>query len=288
MKPLAALAALLFLGAAPAVEADFVLSGTPVQGGFVRGFAPAGTHALFLNGAPVELAPDGGFVLGFGRDAVPAATLRAAAADGREIVRPLLVARRTWRLQRLPTLPLNRPRTPEAVARRDAELARIIAARSTLHPVEGWRQPFRWPATGRISGVFGSARTYAGREVGPFHSGADVAVPTGTPVLAPADGVVTLAASGFSVEGGLVIVDHGHRLSSAFLHLSRMAVAPGQTVRQGQPLGLSGATGRVTGPHLHWSVVWNGERIDPEAVLAAALQPTRNARTPARPPTLMK
>ena len=100
-----------------------------------------------------------------------------------------------------------------------------------------------------------------------YHSGVDVAPGAGALVVAPADGVVTLAPPpAFSLEGNLVILDHGMGLSSAFLHLARASVRPGQAVRQGQPIGTVGATGRATGPHLHWSLVWNGARIDPQAV----------------------
>ena len=89
-------------------------------------------------------------------------------------------------------------------------------------------------------------------------------------MVAPADGVVTLAPPpAFSLEGNLVIVDHGMGLASAFLHLATVAVREGQTVRQGEPIGTVGATGRATGPHLHWSLTWNGARMAPQAVAGA-------------------
>ena len=99
----------------------------------------------------------------------------------------------------------------------------------------------------------------------------DIATATsGTPYVAPADGVVLLAASKpFSLEGNLVIIDHGMGLNSAFLHSSRLAVKEGDRVKQGQLIGYIGATGRATGPHLHWSLKWQDARLDPLLFLPA-------------------
>ncbi len=147
-------------------------------------------------------------------------------------------------------------------------MLRAQAARARCSQTAGWRNEFIWPARGRISGRFGSQRIYRG-EPGSYHGGVDVAAPTGSPVVAPADGVVVLAAPGFSLEGNLVIVDHGFGLSSSFLHLSRIDVSEGQTIRQGERIGAVGATGRATGPHLHWALTWNGAKLDPERVVPA-------------------
>lgn len=260
MKALLLASAPFLLGAAPI---EIRLDGRPAQGALVAGSVPAGTMSLTLDGAPVPVAPDGRFLVGFGRDAPPSATLVAADANGVRTVLPLSIARASWPLRNLRTLPKGTPRTPEAIAARAAEVARVDAARAAMRPVEGWRQRFRWPVTGRISGVFGAQTIYAG-EPGGYHTGVDVARPTGTPVTAPADGVVVLASPPrFSVEGDLLIIDHGMGLSSAFLHLSRIDVPVGARVRQGQPVGAIGTTGRSTGPHLHWGVVWRGVRVDP-------------------------
>lgn len=154
--------------------------------------------------------------------------------------------------------------TEAFLALRKPELAQIAAARRLNTDARGWRQRFIWPAMGRISGLFGSQRVYQGQP-GAYHGGVDVAGATGTPVVAPADGVVILAAAAkpFTLEGHLLMIDHGHGLNSAFLHLSRIDVKPGETVTQGQRIGAIGATGRATGPHLHWGMKWNDARIDP-------------------------
>lgn len=242
----------------------FDLSGAPVQGGVMTGLAPADLVSLTLDGAPVPVAADNRFLIAFDRDARPTAVLAGLDRSGAPLRETLVVAPGAWRIERLPTLPRVSQPSAEFARRRPPELARIAAARAIDSGAAGWRQRFVWPVTGRISGVFGSQRIYAG-EPGAYHSGVDVARPTGTPVIAPADGVVILAAaSPFTLEGRLLMIDHGMGLNSAFLHLSRIDVAEGAAVRQGQVVGAVGATGRATGPHLHWGMKWRDARIDPQ------------------------
>jgi murein DD-endopeptidase MepM/ murein hydrolase activator NlpD len=172
---------------------------------------------------------------------------------------------------RIEALPIPKYQQPEAefLKIREGELAQIKAARAqaALVQSDGWRQSFVWPVIGRVSGAFGAQRVYNG-EKGSYHTGEDIAVPIGTPVRAPADGVVILAATGdpFTLEGHLLMVAHGMGLDSAFLHLSHIDVKIGDVVKQGQVIGESGMTGRATGPHLHWALTWRGERIDPKLV----------------------
>jgi len=249
--------------------ARFGLAGALRQGGLALGNVPAGTTALTLDGAPVEVAPDGRFVIAFDRDAAPAAVLVAALADGGTLTATLTIMAGAWRIERLPTLRKVPVPRADFAARRSGELAQIVAARSTGSDAAGWRQRFVWPATGRISGLFGAQRIYAG-EPGSYHGGVDVAKPEGAPVIAPAAGVVVLAADPpFTLEGRLLILDHGHGLTSAFLHLSRIDVRVGQRIRQGEAIGRVGRTGRATGPHLHWAMTWHGARIDPLPVAGA-------------------
>jgi murein DD-endopeptidase MepM/ murein hydrolase activator NlpD len=266
---LALAAAALLAAAAPAQQADFRLSGPAGQGALLRGTAPPGTQALDVNGHRVPLAPDGRFIIGFDRDAGPAATLTARLADGSEVSLPITVAPRAWRIQRINLARPSGGPTPEYARLREGELVRIGAARAQRSDSAGWSQRFVLPARGRISGVFGSQRVYRGGVPAAYHSGVDIAAGAGAIVSAPADGVVTLAPPpGFSLEGNLVILDHGMGLTSAFLHLSSASVRAGDRIRQGQEIGRVGATGRATGPHLHWSLVWNGARLDPQAAVA--------------------
>ena len=245
-------------------SARSVLSRPPAQGSLVVGTAPAGTVALALDGRPVGFAGDGRFILGFDRDQGPRAMLEARLADGRILQLPIAIAARRWAIERIGLPRRLGVASEEYQRRRERELARIAAARAIEPMVEGWRQAFIWPARGRISGVFGSQRIYRGWPAA-FHSGVDIAAGAGAAVVAPADGLVVLAGPpAFTLEGNLVIVAHGMGLNSAFLHLSSVDVREGQVVRRGQRLGAVGATGRATGPHLHWSLKWNDARIDPQ------------------------
>jgi murein DD-endopeptidase MepM/ murein hydrolase activator NlpD len=251
---------------APPQIGRFLLDRAPEQGGLARGIVPPGAKRLVVNGQEIPLAPDGRFIVGFGRDHDVTLVMVAYLADGTAVTERLAVAKRAWKIENLTTVKRYTQPDAEFQARRPAELDQINAARRTAIQSDGWRQRFIWPARGRISGLFGSQRIYAG-EAGAPHSGVDVAGGVGAPVIAPADGVVTLAAaSPFTLEGNLLIIDHGMGLDSAFLHLSKILVKNGDVVRQGQLVGAIGATGRASGPHLHWGMKWNAERIDPQPV----------------------
>ncbi|MGB0678046.1 MAG: M23 family metallopeptidase [Polyangiales bacterium] len=125
---------------------------------------------------------------------------------------------------------------------------------------------FRLPLKGRVTGVYGTRRTLNGKK-NQRHWGIDLAARVGKKVRAPAPGVVVFAAKDIPLSGSLVIVDHGHGLSSSFLHLSRIQVREGQTLRTGQILGRVGSTGRATGAHLDWRMNWRGLRVDPVSLL---------------------
>lgn len=236
------------------------------QGALLRGRISPSDAALTLDGNAVAVAGDGRFIIGFDRDA-PATARLSATAPGGTVERLLSVAPGTWAIQHIDAPARGAARSnAEFEARRPGEIAQMAAARQTVVTSSGWNQRFIWPVTGRISGVFGSQRVYRG-EPGSFHNGVDVAVPTGTPYVAPADGVVILAATEpFTLEGYILMIDHGHGLSSVFLHSSRLDVRTGDVVRQGQMLGAVGATGRVTGPHMHWAMRWNGAKVDAQQI----------------------
>jgi murein DD-endopeptidase MepM/ murein hydrolase activator NlpD len=265
--------------AAPPTIGKFRLRRAPQQGSLSLGIAPQGTSRLVVNGQDVDVAPDGTFLVGFGRDHDATAIIVAYLADGRSVSERVPVAKRAWKIENLKTVQRYSQPDAEFQARRPGELAQINAARKMGVQSNGWRQRLIWPSKGRISGFFGSQRIYAGVPGAP-HSGVDVAAGQGAPVIAPADGVVTLAAAApFTLEGNLLIVDHGMGLDSAFLHLSRIVVKRGDVVRQGQLIGYVGATGRASGPHLHWGMKWKQERIDPQPLAGPMMMP---AATPPR------
>lgn len=256
---------------------QFALTGRLVQGGWARGTVPRGTAHLALNGDRVPFAPDGRFFIAFDRDAGAISHLVAQQADGTLDDFAIPVAPRAWQIERIPIGPRKgAPPSEEFARRRAEELAQINAARAIDHPAEGWRQTMVWPVIGRISGRFGSQRIYNGTP-GSYHSGTDIATgASGTPFVAPADGVVTLAAENpFTLEGRLLMIDHGMGLNSAFLHCSDHAVRVGDAVRQGQFIGRIGATGRATGPHLHWSLKWGAARLDAELFVSPMPAPNK-------------
>ena len=256
----------------PAANAanPFSVSGPLVQGSIASGRIPSDTLRLSLDGQPVRFDAAGRFIIGFDRDHGRSAALVAERANGPPIRQELGIAPRSWKIERINQ---DRPKTgptPAYKIIRDAELARIATARAIETGSMGWKQTFILPARGRISGRFGSQRIYRGGVPAAFHSGLDIAPGAGKPVVAPADGVVVLAGPpAFSLEGNLVIVDHGFGLSSAFLHLATSLVQVGQKVVQGQQIGTVGASGRATGPHLHWSVRWRTARLDPLMLVSA-------------------
>ena len=249
----------------PPRGADIAIAGAMTQGGWIVGSAPIGARSLTIGGQDLPFGADGGFFAAFDRDSGSSATLIARLADGSRLILPVSISPRAWKIEHIPIGP--RPGavpSAEFQRRRAIELARIQAARRIDSQSEGWRQTFIWPARGRLSGLFGSQRIYRGTP-GSFHSGADIATgASGTPFVAPADGVVILAAtSPFTLEGNLLMIDHGMGLNSAFLHCSQLLVREGERVRQGQVIGRIGMTGRATGPHLHWSIKWRDSRLDP-------------------------
>ncbi len=241
------------------------------QGELVRGALPPGSRALTLDDAPVTLTADGHYMLGIDRDASGDHRLAWVTPDGRSASRPLRISAGTWDIDRLPARLVNQ--NPNAAPNpfweklRKAETDAIKAARAETTPWPFWQAQFQWPAVGRISGVFGSQRIY-GERAAAYHAGLDIAAPHGTRVTAPIAGIVRLASDGpFSLEGNIIILDHGQGLHSVFLHLSRIMVKPGEIVAQGQELGRIGTTGRSTGPHLHWGMTWHGVKVDPLPLL---------------------
>ncbi len=239
--------------------------GEPAQGALLFGRTEPGTR-LALDGKAVRVGPDGAFALGFGRDAKPESTLEIAHANRRAEERRLAVAPRAWQVQRLEGLPGAMVTPPPEVL---ARIARERAAMAAVRAVDGrdalFAEGFAWPAQGRISGIYGSQRILNGEARAP-HLGLDIAAPTGTPVAPMAPGRVLLAEE-FYFLGNVVVLDHGHGVQSLYAHLSRVDVAEGSMVGRRQALGAVGATGRVTGAHLHLGLNWFATAVDPQPML---------------------
>lgn len=256
---------LLCLLAVP-VSAAVELDGAIAQGGLVFGQAPEGSQ-VWLDGEALMVSADGKFLIGFGRDDLEARQLEVKLPDGQRWSRSLKPEPRDFDIQRIDGLPSEQvtPR-PEVLQRIRDDAAQARRARERRDPRTDWTDGFIWPVHGRITGVYGSQRILNGQPRAP-HWGVDIAAPTGTPVEAPAPGVVTLTHPDMYFSGGTIFVDHGHGLVSAFLHLSEILVEDGQHVSQGDVIGLVGATGRATGPHLDWRVNLGDTRVDPELLL---------------------
>jgi murein DD-endopeptidase MepM/ murein hydrolase activator NlpD len=231
-------------------------------GGFYFGQAPVGSQ-VFYQQQPLPLTPDNRFLIGFGRDAELRQKLTFVSATGEESEIFLNLKPRSYKVQKINGISkqMMDPSAEELIRiQQEAEMAR--AARALISQRLDFTENFIWPLKGRISGVFGSQRILNGEARSP-HYGIDIAAPTGTPVIAPAGGIVRLAHPGMFFSGKTLIIDHGFGVSSSFLHLSKILVKEGQEVRQGQQIALVGASGRVTGPHLDWRINWFETRLDP-------------------------
>ena len=165
-------------------------------------------------------------------------------------------------MQRVNGLP-QKMVTPSAedLARIKREGALIREARQRDSDGVGFSQPFEWPFPGIVSGVYGSQRIDNGTPMAP-HLGVDIAAPAGTPIHAPADAVVSIADDYF-LDGGFTLLDHGHGVSTCYLHQSKRMVKAGDRVVRGDVIGLVGQTGRATGPHTHWGLNWFQVKLDP-------------------------
>lgn len=264
--------ALLVAGAARAADdsqtTDLDITGRFVQGGHAIG--RTWPHALiFVDGEALSAASaDGWFIVGFDRDA-PGSVQIEARSDGRAIARTLDIAP-----GRFPSTVVNGLPPATVVPSDPALLERIrqevvLKTEGFASRIDGddFREGFIWPLERyRVTSLWGSQRVLNGTPARP-HYGIDLAAPQGSVIRAPAPGRVTLAQSGLHFEGGLVLIDHGQGLISAYLHQSRIEVQAGQDVRRGDLIGRVGMTGRATGPHLCWRMKWRDRNLDPSLLV---------------------
>jgi murein DD-endopeptidase MepM/ murein hydrolase activator NlpD len=263
--------------AAPSVWAQerpvrFSVTGSIEQGSLATGAAPSGS-LVSLDGRPLHVTADGRFAFGFAPDQTRASLVTVRYPDGNGDSRSFTPTVRQYDIQRVDGLPQHTVTPPPEVRARIAKEAEdIFLARLTDTPGDDFLSGFDWPAPGIQSGIFGSQRIDNGVPMAP-HYGVDMAAPAGTPIRAPADGVISLSADHY-ISGGLTLIDHGQGVSTAYLHQSKRMVTQGERITRGQAIGLIGATGRATGPHLHWAMNWFQVRLDP----------SRSTRKPAPDP----
>lgn len=265
-------AAALQVGAmSPARAADsrIVFPASVQQGSMVIGKVPPGSTVRYGN-RTLRVTPYGSVVFGVGREEPGPVSVTVDTAAGLHETAQVAVTPRDWPIENIQGVPPKTVNPPPEIAERiRREQALVTAARDRDDERADFAQTFAWPVQGRISGRFGNQRVYNGQP-GSAHSGMDIAAPNGTPVKAPAAGVVTFAGPDLYLTGGTLLLDHGHGISSNFLHLSKIDVKVGDRIAQGQVIGAVGATGRATGPHLHWGMNWFDVRIDPLLVLERA------------------
>ncbi|MBA1330651.1 peptidase M23, partial [Candidatus Endoriftia persephone str. Guaymas] len=244
---------LMVLALLPGSVAALSLQGDLLQGGLAIAQVEPGTQVR-VDGKPVRVSEEGIFIIGFSRENPLQSEIRLIAPDGSEHKELISIGKRSYKIQRIDGLPQSKVTPPKRDWERiRKETAQIKAARKLDEPRTDFLKGFILPVKGRISGVYGSQRILNGKPKRP-HSGLDLAASEGAPVVAPADGVITLAHPDMFYSGGTLLLDHGHGLTTSYLHLSRLLVEQGQRVRQGEVIGEVGMTGRATGPHLHWGL----------------------------------
>ena len=253
------------------IDGAEILSGKAVEGGLVIARTnPA--NQIMLDDDAIEIGKNGVFVIGFHHDSDAPVTLRIIAPDGSVKTSLLSPRQRDYNIQRIDGLKSTMVTPPATVlARIKSDGNAVRTARQRKAPLGDFWRGFDWPALGRISGIYGSQRILNGQPRQP-HYGIDIAAPTGTPVYAPASGLVTLVKDLY-FSGWTVVIAHGLGVNSSFLHFDRVDVETGMIVERGGLIGKIGTTGRATGPHLDWRVDWQGRRIDPGLLVGSMPDP---------------
>ncbi|MFZ2236364.1 MAG: M23 family metallopeptidase [Dokdonella sp.] len=245
-----------------------VFPASATQGAMVIGKLAKGFSARY-GGRDLRATPYGSVVFGIGRNETDSVSVELTDTNGRTQAISITVTARDFPTEVVSGVPpktVNPP--PEIAARIAREQARVAAARERDDDRADFAEKFIWPVRGRISGRFGNQRVYNGKP-GSGHSGMDIAVATGTPVKAPASGIISFADQDLYLTGGTVLLDHGHGVSSNFLHLSRIDAKLGERIQQGEVFAAAGSSGRASGPHLHWGMSWFDVRVDPQLLVDA-------------------
>ena len=245
----------------------FGLTGAFRQGGWMMVRGDPGADVRVDGQALTQTGPDGVAILGFDRDAATSVDL-AVVVRGAPHRATLALDPVAYDVQHIDGLPHRSGRAQRSGAprpHRGTELKRKQAALASRDPAENFRDGFVLPLDNAVrTSAFGPQRVLNGVPKTP-HYGVDLAAPAGTPIHAPADGLVVFADPHMHFEGGLTLIDHGQGLISMYLHQSRQDVTEGMRVRRGQAIGAVGMTGRATGPHLCWRMTWRGRHMGPVA-----------------------
>lgn len=251
-------------------------TGRWLQGATLIGSVAPASKVRF-GGRALSLAPDGRFVIGLAYDAPPAAELEVIDVDGTARRFEYAVQARVYDIQKIGGLPQAMVEPPPAVQTRIEDDQKLVAdARRFDTPRDDFADMFRWPVAAPVTGVYGAGRVLNGLPRQP-HFGIDLAAAQGVPVAAAAGGLVRLAHPDLYYTGGTIILDHGHGLTTTYLHLSKLNVNVGDAVKRGAVIGKVGKTGRATGPHLCFRSNWFEVRLDPSLLIEA--EPAKKGET---------
>lgn len=271
-KTSAALFILLCLGLFRPLHADEtpVLAGTiwqtgqATQGALMIGQTASPSAVIWLDDRRLLLSENGYFAFGFHRDDTDKQQLSITYDNGSSFITPLRPQTRSYKTQSISGLESKYVTPPQEITDRiSQDRQNVIKARANQTSDDDFViKGFDWPVRGIITGVYGSQRILNGKPRAP-HYGIDIAAPAGTPIISPADGIVTMA-DDLYFTGGTIIIDHGLAISSTMLHLQKMMVSRGDVIKRGDVIGAVGSTGRSTGPHLDWRLNWQDKRLDPE------------------------
>lgn len=251
------------------------------QGEFIQGSLVVGrlinpeVVKVETQGRLLQITPAGEFAIGLGRDFEGEAEVILELKDGSKLSIKKPVKKREYNIQYVEGVPARTVNPSEKHLKRiRSESAKVKSARKKTGEYAYYQGPYIWPAKGYISGVYGSQRYYNGEPKRP-HFGIDIANKTGTPVYAPVAGKAVLVEGDLFYSGGTLIIDHGHGVSSSFLHLSKLHVGEGEMIKQGQLIGEIGSSGRATGPHLDWRMNWFDQRVDPRLLMDTQSPPKK-------------
>lgn len=246
------------------MEKHINCEGVLKQGGAVLCHTYPNSH-ITVGGIKTKSDADGYFIVGFDRDAPKQEKITLSSDRFGEVTETLEITQREYSVQSIDGLPPSQVSTftEKQLAHIRASTARKKVGLTSRSDEMGLRDGFTMAVTGIKSSDFGNQRILNGVPKRP-HYGVDIAAPEGTPIFAPADGVVSLADDDLYFEGAMVFIDHGQGLISMYLHMSDIDVEVGQKVKRGDQIGAVGARGRATGPHLCWRMKWRNRYLDPE------------------------
>lgn len=247
-------------------QAAIQLSGETQQGGLIVG-KTAPNNTVTLNDKVLTVSPQGDYVFAFSRDDIKHYTLTVTSPTGGVETQSFTPEKREYKISRVEGISkkIMNP-NKKANIRAGEDRAVMVKVRKISSDLTDFSQGFIAPRSARITGVYGSQRFYNGVPKSP-HYGVDYAGPIGAPVKAPASGTVLLWVPDMFYSGGTLVIDHGHGITSNFLHLSASMVKEGDKVEQGQVIAKVGNSGRVTGPHLDWRMNWHTVRFDPQLAM---------------------